>query len=62
MYLAAARKCRCMPSRAARSANDFAEQARELFTAETNLMEHFNREFLDGKWDHFMDQTVHRLC
>jgi hypothetical protein len=40
------------------SANDFAVQTRSLFAAETNLMDYFNRDFLDGKWDHFMDQTV----
>src|SRR4029077_10855268 len=40
------------------SANDFAAQTRSVFAAETNLMDHFNREFLGGKWDHFMDQSV----
>lgn len=39
------------------SANDFAEQARRLFEAQTNLMDYFNRTFAGGKWDHFMDQA-----
>ena len=40
------------------SAKDFAALTRSLFAAETNLMGHFNCEFLGGKWDHFMDQSV----
>ena len=40
------------------SANDFAKQTRALFVAETNLLNHFNHEFLGGKWNHFMDQSV----
>jgi hypothetical protein len=39
------------------SANDFAQQARRLFEAQTNLMDYFNRTFAGGKWDHFMDQA-----
>jgi hypothetical protein len=57
MYLAAAKNA-LYAAQGRASANDFAAQARALFAAETNLMDHFNREFLDGKWDHFMDQSV----
>src|SRR5665213_125649 len=57
MYLAAA-KNNLYAQQGRASANDFAEQTRSLFGAETNLMDYFNRSFLDGKWDHFMDQGV----
>jgi len=40
------------------SANDFAAKTRELFVVETNLFSYFNNSFLDGKWDHFMDQGI----
>ncbi len=33
-------------------------QTRSLFAAETNLMNYFNHDFLNGKWNHFMDQAV----
>jgi hypothetical protein len=39
------------------SANDFALETRELFQADTNLMNYFNITFANGKWNHFMDQT-----
>ncbi len=57
MYLAAARNA-LFAHQGRASANDFAALTRSLFAAETNLMDHFNREFLGGKWDHFMDQSV----
>jgi hypothetical protein len=38
------------------SANDYATRARELFQAQTNLMNYFNQTFAGGKWNHFMDQ------
>ena len=57
MYLAAA-KNNLYAQQGRASANDFAAQTRSLFQAETNLMDYFNRSFLDGKWDHFMDQGV----
>jgi hypothetical protein len=57
MYLAAAKNA-LYASQGRASANDYATQARSLFAAETNLMNQFNREFLNGKWDHFMDQSV----
>ena len=57
MYLAAA-KNNLYAQQGRASANYYAEQTRSLFGAETNLMDYFNRTFLDGKWDHFMDQGV----
>jgi hypothetical protein len=57
MYLAAARNA--LYARQGRaSANDMAAQTRSLFQAETKLMDDFNRSFLNGRWDHFMDQPV----
>lgn len=56
MYLAAAKNA--LYARQGRaSANDFAAQTRSLFQAQTNLMDHFNRVFAGGKWNHFMDQA-----
>ncbi len=55
MYLAAAKNA-LYAKQGRASANDFAAQTRELFTAQTNLMAYFNRTFAGGKWDHFMDQ------
>ena len=56
MYLAAA-KNNLYAKQGRASANDFATQTRALFAAQTNLMDHFNRTFAGGKWNHFMDQT-----
>jgi hypothetical protein len=39
------------------SANLMAEQVNLLFLADTSLMGYYNREFADGKWNHFMDQS-----
>jgi hypothetical protein len=39
------------------STNDMAAEVQQLFQADTSLMGYFNRSFLNGKWDHFMDQT-----
>ncbi|MBU0472961.1 MAG: glycosyl hydrolase 115 family protein [Bacteroidetes bacterium] len=39
------------------SANDMATKTRNLFQADTALMGYFNRDFANGKWNHFMDQT-----
>ena len=39
------------------SANDYAEETRRLFAADTNLMAHYNLTLAGGKWNHFMDQT-----
>ncbi len=39
------------------STNDMAEETRSLFKDDTTMMGYFNRSFLNGKWNHFMDQT-----
>jgi len=57
LYLAAAKNALYARQRRA-SANDLAAQTRSLFRAETQLLDHYNRTLLDGKWNHFMDQTV----
>jgi hypothetical protein len=56
LYLAAG-KNNLYASQGCASANDFAAQTRDLFRAQTNLMNNFNRKFAGGKWNHFMDQT-----
>jgi hypothetical protein len=33
------------------------DKVRDLFKADTTLMSYFNRDFANGKWNHFMDQT-----
>jgi hypothetical protein len=55
LYLAAARNA-AYARQGRASANDMAAQTRELFQAQTNLMNYFNKTFAGGKWDHFMDQ------
>jgi hypothetical protein len=56
LYLAAAKNA--LHARQGRAdANDFAGETRSLFQAQTNLMNHFNRVFAGGKWNHFMDQS-----
>lgn len=55
LYLAAA-KNKLYAAQGRASANDFAAQTRELFAAQTNLMDCFNHRFAGGKWNHFMDQ------
>jgi hypothetical protein len=39
------------------SAIDLAARTRELFQADTNLTYHYNNQFADGRWSHFMDQS-----
>ncbi|MFO1486840.1 MAG: glycosyl hydrolase 115 family protein [Verrucomicrobiota bacterium] len=56
LYLAAA-KNRLYAKQGRASVNDFAAETRMLFQAQTNLMDHFNRVFANGKWNHFMDQA-----
>ncbi len=56
LYVAAA-KSRFYASQGRANANDFAAQARALFQADSDLSSYFNHTFLDGKWDHMMDQT-----
>jgi hypothetical protein len=55
LYVAAARNASYARQGRA-SANDLAAQTRDLFQAQTNLMNYFNKTFARGKWDHFMDQ------
>ncbi|HEX3913362.1 MAG TPA: glycosyl hydrolase 115 family protein [Steroidobacteraceae bacterium] len=57
MYLAAARNA-LYASQGRASTDDMAAQTRALFRAETGLMDEYNRSFLNGRWDHFMDQPV----
>jgi hypothetical protein len=57
IYFAAARNA-LYAKQGRASSNDMAAQTRSLFTAETALMDYFNHSFLDGRWDHFMDQPV----
>jgi len=39
------------------STNDTAEETRSLFKEDTTMMGYFNHSFLNGKWNHFMDQS-----
>ncbi|MGA3131176.1 MAG: glycosyl hydrolase 115 family protein [Terracidiphilus sp.] len=39
------------------SANDLAQQARDLFAADAALTDEYNHKLAHGKWDHMMDQT-----
>jgi len=39
------------------STNDMAAQTRALFQADTTLMNYYNKEYANGRWNHFMDQT-----
>jgi hypothetical protein len=39
------------------STNDLANQARELFRADQELTDYYNRRVAGGKWNHMMDQT-----
>ena len=39
------------------SANDMAAQTSALFQADTTLMNYYNKEYANGRWNHFMDQT-----
>lgn len=57
LYIAAGKNARYAREGRA-SANDMAARVHELFQAHTNLMNYFNKTFLHGKWDHFMDQPV----
>ena len=36
--------------------NDWADETQRLFRADTSLMGYFNRDFAQGRWNHFMDQ------
>jgi hypothetical protein len=37
--------------------NELADKAQKLFDADAELMEHYNKTFAGGKWNHFMDQV-----
>jgi hypothetical protein len=37
--------------------NEMAEKTEMLFTADTSLMGYYNREYANGRWNHFMDQA-----
>jgi hypothetical protein len=39
------------------SANDYAQQARDLFKADAELTNQYNHVLANGKWNHMMDQT-----
>ncbi len=56
LYLAAAKNA-LFAKQGRASANDFAEETRRLFDADTNLMAYYNHTLAGGKWNHFMDQT-----
>jgi hypothetical protein len=56
MYLAAAKNA-LYAAQGRASTNDMAAQTRALFQADSDLMHYFNKVFLDGRWDHFMDQS-----
>jgi len=38
------------------SANHYADKVQELFDADADLMDYYNKTFAGGKWNHFMDQ------
>ena len=56
LYLAAA-KNGFYAKQGRASTNDFAMETRRLFTADTSLMGYYNRDYANGRWNHFMDQT-----
>jgi len=56
LYVAAAKNSLYAKQKRA-SANDMAVQTRTLFQADTVLMNHYNKVYADGRWNHFMDQT-----
>ena len=39
------------------SAADKAAEVHALFNKDRDMMNYYNKTFMDGKWDHFMDQT-----
>jgi hypothetical protein len=56
LYVAAAQS-RLFAAQGRVSANDYADAARKLFREDAALSGYFNHTFLNGKWDHMMDQT-----
>jgi len=56
LYLAAGKND--LYARQGRASTGFmADQTRKLFEADTSLMAYYNRDFANGKWAHFMDQS-----
>jgi hypothetical protein len=39
------------------STNGIADRVRQLFSQDTSLMGYYNRDYAEGKWKHFMDQS-----
>jgi hypothetical protein len=56
LYLAAAKNTLYAGQKRA-SANAMAAQTQSLFQADTALMNYYNKQFANGRWNHFMDQT-----
>ncbi len=56
LYLAAAKNNLAFKQKRA-STSLWADRTEELFRADTSLMGYFNRDFMGGKWNHFMDQA-----
>jgi hypothetical protein len=55
LYLAAA-KNNLYAQQCRASANGYAEEVQQLFSADTSLMAYYNKVLAGGKWNHFMDQ------
>ena len=56
LYYAAAQNA-LYASQGRASAGDKAAEVRALFAKDGEMTTYYNKTFLDGKWDHFMDQT-----
>jgi Glycosyl hydrolase family 115/Gylcosyl hydrolase family 115 C-terminal domain len=56
MYIAAGRN-HLYARQGRSSANQYADQTRDLFAQDAALSAEYNHGLLDGKWDHMMDQT-----
>ncbi|MFO1514428.1 MAG: glycosyl hydrolase 115 family protein [Verrucomicrobiota bacterium] len=56
LYVAAA-KNKLYAGQGRASANDFAARVKELFKADQELSDYYNRTLTGGKWSHMMDQT-----
>jgi hypothetical protein len=56
MYITAG-KNRFYAAQGRASANDLAQQTRDLFAADAALTVEYNHKLAGGKWDHMMDQT-----
>jgi hypothetical protein len=56
MYIAAGRN-HLYARQGRSSANQYANQTRDLFAQDAALSAEYNHKLLDGKWDHMMDQT-----